>query len=64
MLYELVFLGCHSQFASYSYSWEILEPYVAATVQMHSDAIVFCIGVSQMKTFIKNQSSSTNSGSL
>ena len=46
MLHELVFLGCHLQltsypytFASYSYSCKILQPYVAATVRMHSDAV-------------------------
>ena len=46
MLHELVFLGCHSQFASYpytfalhSYSCKILQPYVAATIGTHSDAL-------------------------
>ena len=60
MLHELVFLGCHSQFASYpysfasySYSCKILQPYVAATVKMHSDAIFCSIGASRMETFIK-----------
>ena len=49
MLNELVFLGCHSQFASYqyvfasySYSCKILQPNVAATARMHSDAF-FCL---------------------
>ena len=48
MLDELVgvFLGYHLQFASYPYTFtsyshscKILQPYVAATVQMHSGAI-------------------------
>ena len=41
-----------------------LQPYIAATVRMHSDAIFFSIGASRMKMFIKNQCSSTNNGSL
>ena len=47
MLHELVFLGFHSQlvsypymFVSYSYSWKILQSYVAATIRMHSDAVL------------------------
>ena len=71
MLHELVFFGCHSQFASYRYTFssyshncEILQPYVAAKVRMHLDAIFSSIGASQIKIFIKNQCSSTNSGSL
>ena len=62
MLHELVFLGCHSQFTSYPYTFasylhscKILQPYVAATVRMHSHAIFSSIGASRMKTFIKNQ---------
>ena len=58
MLHELVFLGFHSQFASYpytfvsySYSCKILQPYVAAAVRMHSDAST---GTLLMKTVIKN----------
>ena len=39
MLQELVFLGYHWQFALYSYSCKILQPYVAATVRMQSDAV-------------------------
>ena len=71
MLHELVFLWCHSQFASYPYTLasylhncKILQPYVVATVLLHSDAIFFSIGASRIKTFIKNQCWSTNSGSL
>ena len=44
MLHELAFFGCHSQFVlypytftSYSHSCKILQPYVAATVRMHSE---------------------------
>ena len=62
MLYELVFLGYHSQFASYpcsfaSYSWyscKILQPYFATTLTMHSDAVVSSIGASRMKTLKNN----------
>ena len=61
MLHELVFLGCHSQFASYPYTsaWysnsrKILQPYVAATARMHSDAILFSTGALLMKRVIKN----------
>ena len=68
MLHELVLLGCHSQFASYPYTFasyshscKILQPYVASTVRMHSDATFFSIGASLMKTFIKNQCLLTNS---
>ena len=60
MLHELVFLGCHSQFASYSYkfalysySCKILQPYVAATVWTHSDAVLFSTGAPLMKTVKK-----------
>ena len=60
MLYKLVFLFCHSQFASYPYtsasyshSGKILQPYVAVTVRMHSDAIFSAIGASRMKTSSK-----------
>ena len=52
MLHELVYLGYHSQmalypysFASYSYSCKILQPYVAATVEIHSDELFSSIGV-------------------
>ena len=48
MLHEQVFLGCHSQFpsypytfASYSHSCNILKLYVVATVRMHSDALLY-----------------------
>ena len=51
MLYELVFLGYHTQFALYkcsfalySYSCKMLQPYVAATVHMHSDAVFSSVG--------------------
>ena len=44
MLHELVFLECHSQFASYPYTsvryshtCKILQSYVVATVRMHFD---------------------------
>ena len=60
MLHELVFLGCHSQFASYpytfalySYSCKILQPYVAATIRTHSDALLSSTGAPLMKTVIK-----------
>ena len=53
--------GGHSQFvsylymfASYSYSCTILQPYVAATVQMHSDTVLSSTGVLLTKTVIKN----------
>ena len=68
MLRELVFLRCDSQFASYPFgsysdSYKIVEPYVAATVWIHSDEIFFSIVHTRMKTFIKNQCTSTNSDS-
>ena len=55
MLHELVFLGCHLQFASYpymsasySYSCEILQPYVGATVPIfsHPGTNAFLSGIS------------------
>ena len=71
MLHNMVFLECHSQIASYPYmfasylhSCKILLPYVPAAVHMHSNAIFSSISASLMKTFIKNQYSSTNSDSL
>ena len=61
MLQELVFLGCHSQFASYlytfapySYSCKMLQLYVAATVRMVSDAVLSSTGALLMKTVIQN----------
>ena len=61
MLHELVFLECLSQiasypykFAPYSYSCKILQPYVAATVRMRSDAVLSSNGALLMKTVIKN----------
>ena len=61
MLHELVFLGCHTQIASYrymfalySYGCKILQPYVAATVRMRSDAVLSSTGALLMKTVIKN----------
>ena len=61
MLDELVFLGCHSQFASYrytlasySYSCKILQLYVAAMVRMHPDVVLSFTGFLLMKTVIKN----------
>ena len=60
MLHELVFLECHAQiasyrymFASYSYGCKILQPYVAATVRMRSDAILSSTGALLMKKVIK-----------
>ena len=60
MLHELVFLGCHSQFASYpytfalySYGYKILQLYVAATVRTHSDAVLSSTGAPLMKTVMK-----------
>ena len=38
---------------TYSYSCKILQPYVAATVRIHSDAIFSSIGAYQIRTFIK-----------
>ena len=62
MLHELVFFGCHLQFAlypytfaSYSDSCTILQPYIAATVRMRYDAIIFSNNASRMEKFIKNQ---------
>ena len=61
MLHELVFLGCHSQFASYpytlasySYGCKILQPYVPATERMHSDAVLSSTGALLMKTVMKS----------
>ena len=61
MLHELVFLGYHSLFASYRYSFgsylhscKIVQPYVAATVRMHSDAVLSSAGAPLMKTVTKN----------
>ena len=120
MLHELVFLGYHSQFASYTYTsqririvkfynytlrlrgniflyrcfsnenvrqksvlinkqWffiskcrfgrtrrihvnQPLQPYIAATIRMRSDAVFSSVVASRMKTFNKNKCSSTNSG--
>ena len=60
ILHELmVFFGCHSQFALYPYllasfgSCKILQPYIAVTVQMHSDAVFASIDASGVKTSIK-----------
>ena len=60
-LHELIFLGCHSQFTSYphtfalySYSCKILQPYVAVTVRMHSDAVSSSTDALLMKTVIEN----------
>ena len=52
--------GIHGVLASYPYSYKLnfdnhmLQPYVAATVRMHSDAVFSSIGASPMKTLIKN----------
>ena len=53
MLHELVFLGCNLQFASYSYSCKILQPYLATTVPMHSSMVLSSTGALLMKTVIK-----------
>ena len=69
MLRELIFLGCHSQFASYpytftsySYSCKILQPYVAPTVRMHSDAVVSSAGSLLMKTVNNKWSTFASAG--
>ena len=64
MPHELVFLGYRLHFTSYpllirfvfadSYSSKILQPFIAATVRIHSDAVFFSIVVSRMKRFVKN----------
>ena len=61
MLHELVSLVCHSQFASYlytfasySYSCKILQPYVAGTERMHSDGVLSSADALLMKTVMKN----------
>ena len=60
ILHELIFLGWHTQiasyrymFASYSYGCKILQPYVAATVRMRFDAVLSSTGALLMKTVIK-----------
>ena len=69
MLHELIFLGCHSQFASYPYTFasyshscEILQPYVAPTVRMHFDAVVSSAGTLSMKTVNNKWSTFTSPG--
>ena len=59
-LHELVFLRYNSQFASnpysfasYSYRFKVLQPYVAATVKMHSDVAFSFIVAFRMTTVIK-----------
>ena len=71
MMCELVFLEYHSQiasytysFASYSYSCKLLQPYVAATAQIHSDVVFSSFGASRNKIVLKNSCSSTNSSPL
>ena len=61
MLHELVFSGCHLQltsypytYVSYSHSCKILEPYVAATVRMDSDAVLSSTSALLMKIVIEN----------
>ena len=61
ILHELVFLGCHLQiasypytFSSYSYGCNILQPYVAATVRIGSDAVLSSTGALLIKTVMKN----------
>ena len=70
MLHELIFLGFilnSHLIRTRSHRIRIVvtlsQPYIQATVRMHSDAIFFAIGASQMTTFIKIEWSSTNSGS-
>ena len=61
MLHELVFLEYHLHFAflypysftSYSRGCNISQPYVAATVQMHSDAVLASADAPLMKTVKK-----------
>ena len=55
-----MFLGCHSQiisypymFASYSYGCKILQPYVAATVRMRSDAVLSSTGALLIQRVMK-----------
>ena len=72
MFHELVFLGYHSQFASYPSVFIcfgfvqlcVFTKIVAATVQMPSDAVFSSVGVPRMKTVIKNQCSLPNGGSI
>ena len=61
ILHKPVLLECHSQFtsypytfASYSYTCKISQPYVAAIVRMHSDAVLCLICALLIKTVIKN----------
>ena len=61
MFHELVLLGYHSHFVSYPHSFvcysdscNVLQSYSAATVRMHSDAVLSSTGASLMKTGIKN----------
>ena len=60
LLRELIFLEYHLHFApypysfaSYSYSCKILQPYVAATVRIHSDAVLSPTDALLTKTVIK-----------
>ena len=60
MLHELVFLVCHLQFAlypytfaSYSYGCKIFQPYVAATVRMHSNAVLSSTCALLIKTVVE-----------
>ena len=64
MLHELVCLWCHSQnilyhcihtqFASYLYGSKILQPYIAATVGIRSDAVLSSTGALMIETIMKN----------
>ena len=57
MLHELVFLGCHSQFALYRTVIKVLEP---ATVRMHYEAVLSSGGaLPQSEKIIANNKWST-----
>ena len=44
----------HTQFASYLYGSKILQPYVAATVGIRSDAVLSSTGSLMTETIMKN----------
>ena len=61
MLHKLLFLWCHLQnamypykFASYLYGRKTLQPYVAATVGIRSDAVLSSTGALLLKTIMQN----------
>ena len=62
MMHELVFLKYHLHFASfpysftsYSYSCKILQPYVAASVRLHSGRVLSYSGAPLMKQAKNNR---------